>query len=74
MQTITKFLKEPLLHFLVIGASFYLINGLYGKAEKSEDDRRIVISAGEVEWLQDSLLKRWSRHPTVEVLEGIVRG
>jgi hypothetical protein len=73
MQTITKFLKEPLLHFLVIGASFYLINGLYGKAEMSEDDRRIVISAGEVEWLQDSWKKRWSRPPTVEELDGIVQ-
>ncbi len=73
MLSIAKFLKEPLLHFLVIGASFYLINGLYGEAEMSEDDRRIVISAGEVEWLQDSWKKRWSRPPTVEELDGIVR-
>ncbi len=72
-ETILQFLKEPLLHFLVIGASFYLINGLYGKAEVSEDDRRIVISAGEVEWLRDSWKKRWSRPPTGEELDGIVR-
>ncbi len=72
-ETILRFLKEPLLHFLVIGASFYLIHGLYGKAEMTEDDRRIVISAGEVEWLRDSWKKRWSRPPTVEELDGIVR-
>ena len=73
MQTIAKILKEPLLHFLVIGASFYLIHGLYSEAEMTEDDRRIVISAGEVEGLQDSWKKRWSRPPTVEELDGIVR-
>ncbi len=39
----------------------------------TEDDRRIVISAGEVEWLRDSWKKRWSRPPTVEELDGIVR-
>ena len=55
---ILRFLKEPLLHFLLIGASFYLINGLYGESTATEDDRRIVISVGEVEWLQDSWKKR----------------
>jgi len=72
-ETILRFLKEPLLHFLVIGASFYLAHGLYGGMAVPEDDRRIVISAGEVEWLQDSWKKRWSRPPTVEELDGIVR-
>ncbi len=72
-ETIIRFLKEPLLHFLLIGASFYLIQGLYGEPGMSEDDRRIVISAGEVEWLRDSWKKRWSRPPTDEELDGIVR-
>ena len=72
-EAILRFLKEPLLHFLVIGASFYLIHGLYGEVEMSMDDRRIVISAGEVEWLRDSWKKRWSRPPTGEELDGIVR-
>lgn len=72
-KTILRFLKEPLLHFLLIGVSFYLIHGLYGEPEMSDDGRRIVISAGEVEWLRDSWKKRWNRLPTGEELDGIVR-
>ncbi len=72
-ETILRFLKEPLLHFLLIGASFYVVYGYYSAAETSNDGRQIVISAGEVEWLRDSWKKRWSRPPTAEELDGIVR-
>ncbi len=70
---IRRLLGEPLLHFLLIGASFYLIYGYYSAAETSSDGRRIVISAGEIEWMRDSWTKRWNRPPTKQEMDGAVK-
>ena len=72
-KKILKFLKEPLLHFLLIGASFYLIYGLYGEPKVSKDRRQIVISAGELMWLQGSWKKRWNRPPTDGEMKGVIK-
>ena len=68
-----KFLREPLLHFLLIGAAIYLLYGVFAEPVMDETDKTIVVSAGEIEWMQSSWQKRWNRPPTVKELDGLIQ-
>jgi len=64
-------LREPLLHFLAIGAALY---GLYGFVGRKEADApgKIVISAERVANLADKFARTWRRPPAEEELQGLV--
>jgi peptidyl-prolyl cis-trans isomerase C len=68
-----KWLREPLLHFMVIGAAIYLFYGVIAETVPKEDDKTLVVSAGEVEWMQTSWQKRWGRRPTPEEFDGLIQ-
>ena len=68
-----KLLREPLLHFLLIGAAIYLLYGVFAEQLPEADDKTIVVSAGEIEWMQRSWQKRWSRPPTPRELDGLIQ-
>ena len=68
-----KLLREPLLHFLFIGAAIYLLYGAVAEPVREETDKTIVVSAGEVEWMQTRWQKRWNRPPTPEELDGLIQ-
>jgi hypothetical protein len=65
-------IKEPLVHFLVIGAAIFVLYGLMGRQEAEEQERAITITAGEIGWLTDTWKKRWNRPPTPEERAGII--
>jgi hypothetical protein len=64
-------LREPLLHFLVIGAALFGLYGLVGKKE-AEAPTKIVVSAERVANLVDRFARTWRRPPTQEELDGLV--
>ena len=68
-----KFLREPLLHFMVIGAAIYLLYGVFAEPTPEETDNTIVVSAGEIEWMQSSWQKRWNRPPTDKEMDGLIQ-
>ena len=68
-----KLLREPLLHFIVIGAAIYLLYGVFAEPAPEETDRTIVVSAGEIEWMQTSWQKRWNRPPTDKEMDGLIQ-
>ena len=68
-----KLLHEPLMHFLVIGAAIYLLYGMFAEPVMDETDKTIVVSAGEIEWMQSSWQKRWNRPPTQKELNGLIQ-
>ena len=68
-----KFLLEPLMHFLIIGAEIYLLFGMFADAVMDETDKTMVVSAGEIEWMQGSWQKRWNRPPTEKELDGLIQ-
>jgi len=68
-----KLFREPLLHFLLIGAAIYLFYGVVAEPVPEETDKTIVVSAGEVEWMLTSWQKRWNRPPTPEELDGLIQ-
>jgi hypothetical protein len=68
-----KWLREPLLHFLLIGTAIYVLYGVVAEPVPEETDKTIVVSAGEVEWMRTSWQKRWNRPPTPEEFDGLVQ-
>ena len=71
-NTVIRLIKEPLLHFLVIGAALFILYGFMGQQEAEEQERAITITTGEINWLTDTWKKRWNRPPTPEERAGII--
>ncbi len=65
MFAIQKLLREPLLHFLLIGAGLFLVYGQMAEPEV-EAGNRIVISQTDLERLAQTWLRRMGRLPSDE--------
>jgi hypothetical protein len=68
---LTRLLKEPLTHFLLIGAALFLVFRI-GDGPKPESPDEIVVTPGVVESLAQSWQKKWQRPPTAGELEGLI--
>jgi hypothetical protein len=66
-----KWLREPLLHFLLIGAALFVLYGLQND-EVVGDDKRIVFTAADIDRLVALWGKKWQRLPTQLELEGLI--
>jgi len=66
-----KLLREPLFHFLIVGAVLFLVFDLTRETDQA-DTRRIVVRAGQVEQLAAQFSRTWMRPPTEQELEGLV--
>jgi hypothetical protein len=67
-----KFFREPLVHFLLIGAAIFVVSGLVGQPDAEVQERAITITSGEIAWLTDSWEKRWNRPPTPQERQGLI--
>jgi hypothetical protein len=65
-------LREPLLHFLAIGAALFLYFHFSGGGNAGPGSTRIVISAGQIAHLEAGFTRTWSRPPTAAELKGMV--
>jgi hypothetical protein len=65
-----RILREPLLHFLLIGLALFLYYGHF--APGSGDERRIVVSQAQVDELSRRFQATWNRPPAGQELSGIV--
>jgi hypothetical protein len=66
-----EILREPLVHFMVIGAGFFLLWHFLGDRVTPHPDR-IIITPGHVERLAQQWTKTHLRPPTAEELAGLV--
>ena len=66
-----KILREPLLHFLVLGAGLFVLFDLVGTPAEAPKDR-IVVSAAKVENLAELFRRTWRRPPTAAELDGLI--
>jgi hypothetical protein len=62
--------REPLLHFLLIGLALFLYHGHV--ASGSSDDRRIVVTQLQVDDLAQQFQRTWNRPPTAPELLRLV--
>lgn len=67
-----KLLREPLVHFLLLGAGLFLLYGLVGE-RAGAGSNEIVITPGHVEHLAAGFTRAWQRPPTREELEGLIQ-
>ncbi len=67
-----KILREPLVHFLLLGAVLFLIFGLTNQDGTANSDQRVVVSVGRIEQLATVFGKIWQRPPTSEELKGLI--
>jgi peptidyl-prolyl cis-trans isomerase C len=69
---IQRWLREPLLHFVVAGfALFGIYGGWHGPSDNTEP-RRIEITADDVRRIEISWLARWQRPPTAAEMRGMI--
>ena len=66
-----KLLREPLFHFLILGAGLFVLFGLVDDSEGQRTDR-IVVTAGQIEWLAERWTRTWQRSPTPAELDALV--
>jgi hypothetical protein len=66
-----RLLKEPLLHFLVLGSLLFGLYSFVGKKETVEP-AKIVVSAAQVENLSRGFARVWQRPPTARELQGLI--
>jgi hypothetical protein len=66
-----KFLREPLLHFLLIGAALFALFDMFSAPTESLE-KLIVISSGDLEALQANFARTWQRPPTEQELQGLI--
>lgn len=66
-----KWLREPLLHFLLIGGSLFLLYGLQNDGSVNDSDR-IVITETAIDRLITLWERKWQRLPTQLELEGLI--
>ena len=70
---VSRLIKEPLFHFLILGLSIYAGYAWLNPREAPESDQTIVVGPGEHAWMRTSFEKRWNRPPTSEEMEGLVQ-
>jgi hydrogenase/urease accessory protein HupE len=61
-------LREPLVHFLAMGALLFLLFSLKGGSGSS----RIVVTPGEVDSMAATFARTWQRPPTEQELKGLL--
>ncbi len=67
-----RFIREPLLHFLLLGAGLFIAYGLMAKPGSSGAPGKIIVTVGQVEHLAAGFAKTWQRPPTDADLKGLI--
>jgi len=67
-----RLLREPLFHFVVLGAALFGLNAWLDSDTVEASDRDIIVSEGRVESLIALFVKTRQRSPTAEELKGLI--
>ncbi len=67
-----KWTREPLVHFLVLGALLFGLFALVNDEASSKSPNQIEITASNVERLRAGWSKQWNRPPTETELKGLI--
>ena len=66
-----KILREPVVIFIVIGISFYLLS-IWISNSRIEKNKRIVVTSEEVEQLSRRFSRTWMRPPTEKEMKNLI--
>lgn len=71
-MTMRRLLREPLLHFLALGALIFAAYGLLNRGGGPAPGR-IVVSQGQLASMGEAFTRTWHRAPSREEWEGLIR-
>ena len=75
---VPRLLREPLLHFLLIGAGLFLLFGWRGGpalqpgGQSGSQSTKIIVTQGQIEHLTAQFTRTWQRPPTEQELQGLI--
>ena len=72
MRFISRLAREPLVHFVLIGAAVFAAFALFSDGDEAETRDRIVVTEGRVRQLAQIFAKTWQRPPTPQELRGLL--
>ena len=67
-----NFLKEPLTHFLIIGALLFIVFEIFASSDP-ENEKTITITTDNIKMLEGNFARTWRRQPTQEELDGMIQ-
>jgi len=67
-----RILKEPLVHFVLLGAAMFVAYSLVSKGTSGEPGK-IVVTQGQLASMRMGFSRTWQRPPTREEWEGLIR-
>lgn len=67
-----RLLREPLVHFVLLGALLFGLYGVLGGAESASPGGEIVVTEGRIRNLGDTFTRTWQRPPTADELNGLI--
>jgi len=68
---IRKFLHEPLVHFLALGAALFMLFSLVGGGSEPES-QKVFVTSGKIDQIITIFSRTWQRPPTAEELNGLI--
>src|SRR4029077_21161199 len=71
MILIGKFLREPLVHFLALGAALFLLFSFIGNRSEPQVGK-IVVTSGKIYQAITIFSRTWHRAPTIQELNGLI--
>jgi len=70
---VTRIFKEPLVHFLLLGACIYGAYALFGAPEQTDSDKSIRVDAKRIDAFITEWQSRWNRPPTKQEIDGLIQ-
>ena len=64
--------REPLVHFLLIGAALFVLSTFVGGDGTASGETTITVTAQDIDWLRNTWARQWRRPPTAEELDGLI--
>ncbi len=75
LSRLGTWLREPLLHVLLIGLALFAVNGaLNSPSGQSQESNRIVITADDLAQIKIAWMAQWRRPPTPEEMRSLLDG
>jgi len=72
MGFLRRIVREPMIHFLLIGAAIFVLSAWFGGEDETAPRDRIVVTEGRIQQLAQIFTKTWQRPPTAQELRGLV--